>query len=568
MDKITIQNLSHGKILLILFVLSIVLLMLGNNLVDLTDPDEVFYMQTAKEMIQSNDWITPRIFGEPQFEKPIGFYYLLAIAIKLFGLTPFAARFWPAIFGVIGVLATYWIAWMLFEKKRLAFLSALILASSFIYLALSRSCLTDMVFSILVTIAIGFFYLSYKDKKKRDLGVILCSTVCGLAILTKGLLGFTFVVGTALIFLVLTKDLSGYLKNKILWLGFILVLAIAIPWHWTMFKLFKSTFLDVYFGNVHFRRLFVSEHPRINTWYFYLSLMFAGTTPWSLLSLPAWGSFFRKIFDMKKRTKELLFLLSWVIGIYIFVQPAQAKLSSYIFPAFPAIAIIIAVYLNGFLEDKVKENKYPAIFAFSSLLALALAAVPLVVLFMKKTILEFAKGMSLVYLASILAVLLAAIMAIFIVRKKYAKLIYAHSLVTFLFLTILLFSKSYIEPWVSCRLISDELNKIDKSDSVVLASKFYVRGVRFYTDRKMAVIDIGGKGFYTAHPIPFLNDDQKVIEFILSQEETYAILKEGNVEDIKRILKNMPYTIEEIEYIGGRYLLRIEKIKDLKNYII
>ncbi|MCX8488234.1 MAG: hypothetical protein ORN22_03900, partial [Opitutales bacterium] len=41
----------------------------------LIDPDEPFYALTSREMVQSGDWITPRVFGEPQFEKPILFYW-------------------------------------------------------------------------------------------------------------------------------------------------------------------------------------------------------------------------------------------------------------------------------------------------------------------------------------------------------------------------------------------------------------------------------------------------------------------------------------------------------------
>jgi len=82
----------------------------------------------------------------------------MASAIKWFGLTPFVARFWPAFFGIIGVGITYWLAWMLFQRKRLAFISGLILSTSLIYIALSRAVLTDMIFSVLVVISLAFFY--------------------------------------------------------------------------------------------------------------------------------------------------------------------------------------------------------------------------------------------------------------------------------------------------------------------------------------------------------------------------------------------------------------------------
>ena len=58
----------------------------------LIDPDEPFYAQTAREMVATGDWITPQIFGQPQFEKPILFYWLTALSFETFGENEFAAR--------------------------------------------------------------------------------------------------------------------------------------------------------------------------------------------------------------------------------------------------------------------------------------------------------------------------------------------------------------------------------------------------------------------------------------------------------------------------------------------
>ena len=145
-------------------------------------------------------------------------------------------------------------------------------------------------------------------------------------------------------------------------------------------------------------------------------------------------------------------------------------------------------------------------------------------------------------------------------RKK----MYLHMIVTYLGVTLTLLgaacsSRSYIEPWVSCKPICDVFKTIDQSQTPILASKFYVRGVRFYTDRPMAVIDINGKGFWSPHPIPFLNKDEMVIDFLNARPVTWAILKEGNVQDVHRILKNQPFRIEELDGIGGKFILKIEK---------
>src|SRR5438477_183696 len=95
------------KRFLILLFLSGAIFLLGNNLFNLTDPDEAFYSLTAKEMTQHHEWLTPYIFNQPQFEKPVLTYWFIKVAFSIFGPTPFAARFFPAIFACLGVLAVY-----------------------------------------------------------------------------------------------------------------------------------------------------------------------------------------------------------------------------------------------------------------------------------------------------------------------------------------------------------------------------------------------------------------------------------------------------------------------------
>jgi len=68
---------------------------LGNRA--LWHPDEGRYVEIPREMAQSGDYITPRLNGVKYFEKPVLFYWLQAGSIKVFGLSEWAMRLWPAI---------------------------------------------------------------------------------------------------------------------------------------------------------------------------------------------------------------------------------------------------------------------------------------------------------------------------------------------------------------------------------------------------------------------------------------------------------------------------------------
>ena len=309
-----LEAISHKKLLGILIAAAYFLLMMGNGVVSLTHPDEVFYVQTAKEMVQHNSWLTPMIFDAPQFEKPILFYWLLALNIKLFGIAPFWARFWPAFFAILGVAVTYWAAWMLFERKRPAVLSAVVLMSSFIYLALARAVLTDMVFSILVVTTIALLYAAYKYSASADKWLVAAGAVSGVAVLTKGVLGILFPAAVFLIFLFYKKDLA-FLQRRGTWVGLLVLLLITLPWHLLMYQWYGQEFIREYVHNVHIRRVLEAEHARLDNWYFYLGLMFAGVLPWSFFWPPAAISVWRQFKNRFPDRDKLFFLLAWIIGV-------------------------------------------------------------------------------------------------------------------------------------------------------------------------------------------------------------------------------------------------------------
>jgi len=124
-------------------------------------------------------------------------------------------------------------------------------------------------------------------------------------------------------------------------------------------------------------------------------------------------------------------------------------------------------------------------------------------------------------------------------------------------LLVLPMVRIYVEPWVSCREICNIFDRVDRSDTTVLASKFYVRGVRFFTDRNMAVIDICGKKFFSPHPIPFLNNDDIALDYLAKQPVTYGIVKKPGVVDLERICQKGGYRLDVLEHRGGKYIVRI-----------
>ena len=113
---------------IVLLVISLFFFLIGNDLAAVTDTAESNYAETAKEMVLTGNWVSPQIYGSFWYDKPIFYYWELALSYKLFGFNEFASRLPSSLLGTAGVLFTCW-----FVRKainsRTAFLSSLILGS-------------------------------------------------------------------------------------------------------------------------------------------------------------------------------------------------------------------------------------------------------------------------------------------------------------------------------------------------------------------------------------------------------------------------------------------------------
>src|SRR5271165_295820 len=82
----------------------------GLGALGLVGPDEPRYMSIARAMLQSGDWVTPRLHGQPWFEKPVMYYWAAAAAFRVFGVDEFAARLPAALAALLATAAMTWAA--------------------------------------------------------------------------------------------------------------------------------------------------------------------------------------------------------------------------------------------------------------------------------------------------------------------------------------------------------------------------------------------------------------------------------------------------------------------------
>lgn len=559
MSKSNFEQISHRRLSGLLGVLAYFLLMFGNGQLSLTHPDEVFYIQSAREMVEYNSWLTPMIFGDIQFEKPILAYALFAAAIKFFGEGSFVARFWPSFSGMLGIGVVYWISWMLFGRKKMAFFAGLILASSGIYIVLSRAVLTDMIFTTMVSASIGFFYLAMNDHRQHVRGTMWGFFFTALAVLTKGILGFVFPLATIVMYLAWTGQMKK-VNWKIFGLGFVFFLILAAPWHLLMFKKYGAFFIEEYFQNVHVRRLFQAEHPKMSTVYFYPLIMIVGVLPWSFFGILTIQHISRVIKERALQVDKIKFLLSWIVCVFVPVQLAASKLASYVFPLFPALAILLAHSIILAMDEKKEETpqrRSIKLAAWLTCIFLAVASTGIIVTSFRFN--YWSNDKVAVLAVSGMLFFCALVVILFGYRRAYARMIIGVTGFTPIILIGALLIMPQLESMTSCRDICEVFKKMNKPDELVFSSKIMARAVHFYTRNPVAVIDINGKGFWSKHPVPYFNLDQKIIDYMDVHGQLYAIIRDKTMEDFKRLAQSQPYDIKELYSGGGKKIILVVK---------
>ena len=331
----TIRN--HPYVSLLLFTL--VLYLAGNQLLAVTDTAEANYALTAKEMVLSGNWISPQIYGRFWYDKPIFYYWELALSFTLFGFNEMAARLPAALFGSASVLFTYWFARRTYGEKT-GWLAAIILASSVECWILSKAVITDSTLFLFMSAAIAFFYLGYAENRTY---YFLCYVSAALAVLTKGPIGILLPGLACFLFLLYKKDLKEMMHVHLL-SGLMLFALIAGAWYGTMCYLHGNDFLLNFIGVHNVLRATVSEHPSHNKWYFYLIVYFAGFAPWSFfIPFSLYKRWKEKKLDLRSAHDATQLLLIYGFVVFFFFQLVATKYTTYTFPALFSLSILTAL---------------------------------------------------------------------------------------------------------------------------------------------------------------------------------------------------------------------------------
>ncbi len=318
----------------------------------LKDSDEAIEALTSREMLQTGDWLTPRLNGGFRYTKPPLYFWLTAGTFLVVGQTDLALRFWSGAAGAGTVLLTGLIGRRLFGARAGVF-AALALATSarFVYYHGARNCCLDPT----ATFWIALGMLCVVSRRAHPRLLILAGIAFGLASLTKNFLGLpaAALVG---IHLFATRRANPPIPPRLIWGATAMLLALSVAWPAAMLILHGRAFAEVFLLRENLGRFnlgggrplpWKTPRPLSGRVGVLARTLFDGFFPWSLLAplIIAWV--LRRLPEWRHDDRALS--AGW-IGLYAAGMLAATNPTAwYGYPFYPAVAILIGVFVQRLL---------------------------------------------------------------------------------------------------------------------------------------------------------------------------------------------------------------------------
>ncbi|MGH7855338.1 MAG: glycosyltransferase family 39 protein [Candidatus Binatia bacterium] len=322
----------------------------------LFEPDEGRNAEKAREILVLNDWVTPHENFHPVLDKPIFFYWMIAMAFQFFGVSEWAARL-PSVLAALGCLALVYRFAHARWGRWTALWSILILLTCVEFFVLARVVIFDMLLTFFLTLALCASYEAMhaeNDKRRRIWSLAMCLGL-GAATLLKGLVGVV-VPGMVIIGYLLASKQWKALRSVDVVAGALLFLAIVLPWY-LMAEWRNPGYLQYYLWEEHFGRFVTNEFDRAEPWYYFIGIGVIGFLPWSLL-LPLFARHAYKNGWQRKFDDKSLYLIGWAVLPFLFFSISKSKLPHYILPIFPALAMLTAAAMVRVYQEAPGKMRF------------------------------------------------------------------------------------------------------------------------------------------------------------------------------------------------------------------
>ena len=340
---------DYYQVLWPLLLISLLILLVGVGFRSPWPADEPRFVEVAREMVSSGQWLFPTRGGEYYPDKPPVFMWAIALFYQLTGSLKIAFLLPNALCGLLTVFLVYDLGARLWNVRvgRNAALLLLIVPQ---FLMQAKNAQIDAM--VMCWITVGCYGLI----RHFMLGphwrwYFVGWAFMGLGVTTKGV-GFLPLLMLIPIGIYAVKDKSRF-QGRLTWLclaGPLVMLAVIACWLVPMVLTVQAhgtPELVAYQNNILFKQTgerYVNAWHHIKPWYFFvLSVIPWMWFPISLLVVAYWKQWVQKV----KADPTIAILLIWVALVVLFFSISPGKRNVYILPALPMLALAASAVLTG-----------------------------------------------------------------------------------------------------------------------------------------------------------------------------------------------------------------------------
>jgi 4-amino-4-deoxy-L-arabinose transferase-like glycosyltransferase len=343
----------------------VVLVSLFANLgaIGLVGPDEPRYAWIARAMAETGDWVTPRLWGAPWFEKPILYYWAAAIGFWMHLPAEWAARLPSAMAALAAAKAIAWFARRHYGANEDSIASPTLLApvifsASVAGAGFARAATPDMLFSAAITLAmvcaasvlrragaLRIPIIAPAENQNHHLPTLLLwGAFLGTGVLAKGPAAVILAGGAICIWALLTSQWRAAVRLAHP-LAIAAFCAVALPWY-VLCSRRNPDFLRVFIFQHNFERYLTPLFQHQQPFWFFGPITILALLPWSAFLIAAAQEAIKLWREKTWTNSPGFFVGCWAFFPVVFFSFSQSKLPSYILPAIPALALVAAIGAN------------------------------------------------------------------------------------------------------------------------------------------------------------------------------------------------------------------------------
>ena len=393
---------------------------------------ECFVSVTAREMLQSHNWIMPTFNEQPRLQKTPLSYWLVASLARITGkVDELTTRLPSAISAFLSAAAILYFVnrWLSF---RIAVLSTAVWVTSLGYIRYSHNARPEMLLTFFITLCLLSFYSAVTESgRNKQVAYMLTFWVSfALANLAKGPVPVPLVLIPLVVYVMVFRRPSAVSSGPNCWkllpkmlpvAGPLIFLAILLPWplavahrvNWDL-VVWKREFIDRFLGE------YVPGHKPL---YYYLGIMFVFITPWVAFLPMALVAPFYKTWNKKQPVMKFLWL--WFVVDLGVITICGGKRQHYILPLMPAMAILIGILLEDmvFVQKAFTAKFAKGVLQWHAIVLIATAAaLPTYIAFTKPQLLarQMYGGLAAAAVTAAVMIILIIVVAVLFARKHSA----------------------------------------------------------------------------------------------------------------------------------------------------